>query len=201
MTLVACQSKTEIEKEVLPPLSKQEALELLYKTKVIPLFKAYDKVEIPTDFVVDKKDASINAGASFGYVEVSQGLIDSDKEVVQLFVLAHEVAHIATISQATIFNLGDEIPAGEVVNPYQKAELLADLMAIHLMATQEAADRVRLEKELNYLTSLFGMGGFTHPSGTKRVAMMREYLKLAALTKPKEAFYFYFEQIWTLESF
>ncbi|MBL4746416.1 MAG: hypothetical protein JKY08_08605 [Flavobacteriaceae bacterium] len=197
ITFIACNSSSEIQKEVLQVLSKQELLENVYTSKVVPLFNSFKALDIPTEFVVDTKDLSINAGASFGYVEVSQGLINSDKEAIQVFVLAHEVAHIATISQAIKFELGEEIPAGAVINPYQKAEFLADLMAVHLLLIHEPAMKIKLEVQLSFLKSLLGTGSFTHPSGNKRIAFIQEYFKLAIITSPDEAFYYLFSQTWS----
>ena len=198
VTVAACNSTSEIVKEVVPTLNKQEQLELLYTAKVIPLFKAFESADIPTVLVVDTKDTSINAGASFGYVEVSQGLINSEKEWIQLFVLSHEVAHIVTISQAIKFELGEEIPAGVDVNPYQQAEYLADLMAVHLMLLHEPAQQIKLENDLVFLKSLFGTASFTHPSGEKRIELMQQYFKLARLSSPIDAFNYLFTQIWEL---
>lgn len=198
ITMISCQSTTEVEKGIAPKLTRQEQLELVYTSKVLPLFKGYDTVEIPTEFVIDKKDLSINAGASFGYVEVSQGLINSDKEAIQLFVLAHEVAHIVTISQAITFELGDEIPTGVDYNPYQKAELLADLVAVHHILVQLPEMKSQLENEMTFLKSLLGTGGFTHPSGAKRVVFMQDYFKLAKITSANDAFRYLFTHIWQL---
>lgn len=196
ITMVCCQSTVKEKKENISILTKQEQLELLYTTKVIPLFSAYSSVEIPTEFTVEEKDTTINARASFGYVEVSQGLINSDKETIQFFVLAHEVSHIVTILQAVTFGLGDEIPAGLTMNPYQKAELLADLTGLHLISMHQPTMRIVLESEFNFLKSVLGIGTFTHPSGDKRIKLFQEYYKKASLSTANDVYNEMFTEIW-----
>ncbi|MBP8791797.1 MAG: hypothetical protein KBH29_01310, partial [Lutibacter sp.] len=137
-------------------VSKEELLIKHYNESVVPLFKSYSNVEIPLEFKIDTTDITINAGASFGYIEVSQGLINLDKKEIQTFVLAHEVAHIVTIKQAKIFNLEGSIPKGTVTNDYKKAEYLADLIAFHLIHTQQLKVSEILINEFNYLDKLLG---------------------------------------------
>ncbi|QXP69780.1 hypothetical protein H0I29_14305 [Polaribacter sp. R2A056_3_33] len=201
--MFACNSNSSNE-VILPeneeiPLTKEEEIIKIYNESVLPLFKEYSDTEIPTQFKIDKNDLGINAGAAFGYVEVSQGLVNLTKEDIQLFALTHEVAHIVTIKQARLFDLQGSIPKGTVTNDYKKAEYLADLIAIHLIKT-------KLNKEFNLLTSnfpflqdLLGDTTFTHPSGSDRINCINTYLENTLVTSNDIAFKNTFLNIWQME--
>lgn len=180
-------------------LSKQELLIKRYNELVVPMFKRYKGIEIPSDFQVDSKDKTINAGASFGYVEVSQGLIEAKKESIQVFVLAHEVAHIATLSQARLFDLQGEIPRGATTNDYKKAEYLADLIAVHLIQTQLPKEFESLYVDFDYLQQMLGSTTFTHPSGLDRINSLKEYLSNSKKETEAVAFKNQFLSIWNRE--
>lgn len=187
--------KDEIIEEV---LSKEDALKNLYTNVIIPLFENFKEVEIPTEFKIDTNDNSINAGASFGYVEVSQGLINYKKEYIQVYVLAHEVAHIVTLKQAGLFGLDQLIPSGSVTNDYKKAEYLADLIAIHFLNTQLPEKMKLIYSDFENLKNLLGSGSFTHPSGTKRINIMNQYLIGAEMNTSSDSFETVFKQIWNM---
>ncbi len=181
--------KEPIKKEI----SKEEKLKTLYLTKIKPIFVAnYNEVDIPTEFKIDSKDKSINAGASFGYVEVSKGLVDCDDEYIQMFTLFHEVGHIVTLSQAKKFDLGNEIPKGKTTNDYQKAEYLADLIAIYFIDKNYPKQRELIVTNFDKLQNLLGYGSFTHPSGKKRVQLLKNYLS-------KKSFETSFKSIWNMD--
>jgi Zn-dependent peptidase ImmA (M78 family) len=200
LVFYGCQKNTDSKEEVIieEELTKEEQLKKLYVESVIPLFENFKEVDIPTEFKIDIKDNSINAGASFGYVEVSQGLINNEKKQLQIFVLSHEVAHIVTINQASIFDLGDQIPDGAITNPYKKSEYLADLMAVHLIYKNLEPELKLLVSDFNNLTNLLGSSTFTHPSGVKRVALMLEYINGCKKTNADEMFKQLFKQIWEM---
>lgn len=179
-------------------LSTKELLIKQYKETVIPLFENFEGVEIPTEFKIDTTDLSINAGASFGYVEVSKGLIYLDKKEIQTFVLAHEVAHIVTIKQAEIFNLEGSIPKGTITNDYKKAEYLADLIAFHLIQTKESQVSEIVIKEFNYLEKLLGMETFSHPSGKDRIELFKKYILKSTEKDRDTAFKALFIEVWQM---
>ncbi|SDW73857.1 Peptidase family M48 [Lutibacter oricola] len=194
----SCNTSSGITNENEQVLSNKDLLIKTYSEVVIPLFKQFD-VEIPTDFVVDEKDLTINAGASFGYVEVSKGLINSNKRDVQIFVLAHELAHIVTLKQASLFNLKGSIPKGTETNDYQKSEYLADLIAFHLINTKLTDQNEALILNFNYLESLFGPQSFTHPSGINRIKFLNEYLSMCNGVNNNEIFKLLFIKIWKMD--
>ncbi len=199
--IYGCQKNGDSKEEIIieEELTKEEQLEKLYKESVMPLFENFKDVEIPTDFKIDAKDNSINAGASFGYVEVSQGLINNEKKFLQIYVLAHEVSHIVTISQASKFEFGNEIQKGEVTNPYKKSEYLADLIAIHLINKNLGAEMNLLTSYFNKLSNLLGSSSFTHPSGIERVALMSDYVTGCKTINPDVMFKQLFNQIWEMD--
>ena len=201
--MFACELNSTNEEIVPPnkeiPLTKLESIIKLYNESVFPLFKNYKNVVVPTDFKVDKDDLSINAGASFGYVEVSQGLVNVTKEHIQLFALSHEVAHIVTISQARTFGLQGSIPKGIITNDYKKAEYLADLIAIHLIKTELNKAYHLLSADFVFLENLLGGSTFTHPSGKERINEIQTYLKETILTDNEDAFRTNFIRIWQME--
>ena len=201
--MFACESNSTNEEIVPPnkeiPLTKEESIIKIYNESVLPLFKNYKNVVVPTDFKVDKDDLSINAGASFGYVEVSQGLVNVTKEHIQLFALSHEVAHIVTISQARTFGLQGSIPKGIITNDYKKAEYLADLIAIHLIKTELNKAYHLLSADFVFLENLLGGSTFTHPSGKERINEIQTYLKETILTDNEDAFRTNFIRIWQME--
>ena len=201
--MFACNTNSSNE-EVFPPnkeisLTKEESIIKVYNESVLPLFKNYMDVEIPTQFKVDKDDLSINAGATFGYVEVSQGLVNLTKEHIQLFALTHEVAHIVTISQSRIFGLEGSIPKGAITNDYKKAEYLADLIAIHLIKTKLNNEFRLLSTDFPFLENLLGGSTFTHPSGSDRMNVIQTYLENSLSTNNDEAFKINFLRIWEME--
>ncbi|WP_166382311.1 MULTISPECIES: hypothetical protein [unclassified Polaribacter] len=201
--MFACNTNSSNE-EVFPPnkeisLTKEESIIKVYNESVLPLFKNYMDVEIPTQFKVDKDDLSINAGATFGYVEVSQGLVNLTKEHIQLFALTHEVAHIVTISQSRIFGLEGSIPKGAITNDYKKAEYLADLIAIHLIKTKLNNEFRLLSTDFPFLENLLGGSTFTHPSGSDRMNEIQTYLENSLSTNNDEAFKINFLRIWEME--
>ena len=201
--MFACNTNSSNE-EVFPPnkeisLTKEESIIKVYNESVLPLFKNYMDVEIPTQFKVDKDDLSINAGATFGYVEVSQGLVNLTKEHIQLFALTHEVAHIVTISQARLLGLEGSIPKGSITNDYKKAEYLADLIAIHLIKSKLNNEFRLLSTDLPFLQNLLGGSSFTHPSGSDRINEIQTYLENSISTNNDEAFKTSFLRIWKME--
>ncbi len=197
LILLGCNNTTETAKEKEPikkVVNKEDKLKTLYLTKIRPVFTAnYKGVDIPTEFKIDAKDSSINAGASFGYVEVSQGLVDCKDEYIQLFTLFHEVGHIVTLNQAKKINLGDEIPKGKTTNDYKKAEYLADLIAIHLISENLPKQKEIMVKNLDKLENLLGYSdSFTHPSGKERIKSLQNYLK-------QQSFESSFKSIWNMD--
>jgi len=180
-------------------LTKEEKLLKLYKESVIPLFKAYKDTSIPTVLKIDKKDFSINAGAAFGYIEISQGLVNLSKEHIQLFTLAHEVAHIIILQQAAIFNLGESIPRGPKTNDYKKAEYLADLTALSLIKTKIPKEFEVLLADFPYLQNLLGATTFTHPSGNDRIDSLTIFLENSKLKGNNDAFKQAYIKIWQMQ--
>ncbi len=180
-------------------LTKQEKLVALYQNSVVPLFEDFDKLNIPDSIKIDEKDASVDAGAAYGYIEVSQGLVDLENEPIQTFVLAHEVSHIATLAQASHFNLHGEIPRGTVTNDYKKAEYLADLIAVHLILKKLPQEFEKLASELNSFETLLGNGSFTHPSGASRLASLERYIEAAQEDDDEVSFKDRFVDIWEME--
>jgi len=198
--MCACNSNTSNE-VILPeneiiPLTKEEEIIKLYNQSVLPLYKEYSDVEIPTEFKIDKNDLGINAGASFGYVEVSQGLINLTKKDIQLFALTHEVAHIVTLSQANKFNLQGSIPENGHINEYKKSEYLADLIAIHLIKSQNSLYFQSIKNNFNILKSILGTETYTHPSGENRVKLMNDYIELSKRKIETIAFKEIYLKIW-----
>lgn len=179
-------------------LTNKELLIKRYNESVVPMFKEYKTVVIPKDFQVDIKDSTVNAGASFGYVEVSQGLIDIRKEVIQVYVLAHEVSHIVTIKQARLFGLQGDIPRGNTTNDYKKAEYFADLIAVHLIQTKSPEIFKSLFEDSDYLQQLLGTTTFTHPSGIDRINSIKEYIRNSKDENEAIAFKKQFLSIWNM---
>ncbi|RXG21733.1 hypothetical protein DSM02_1978 [Leeuwenhoekiella polynyae] len=177
---------------------KEEQLIDLYIHEVTPLFEVYPDLNIPDELHIDEADHSVDAGAAFGYVEVSMGLVELEDPPIQIFVLAHELSHIATLTQAAAFNLGGEIPAGSETNDYKKAEYLADLMAFYLISKNEPETYDLLKEKLDYLEELLGNGDFTHPSGSSRIESLMKYLKGMDNTSKETAFSNRFRTIWSM---
>ncbi|MCL7764018.1 hypothetical protein MPF19_11365 [Polaribacter sp. Z014] len=201
--MFACNTNSSNE-EVFPPikevtLTKEESIIKMYNESVLPLFKNYTDVNIPTEFKIEEDDLSINAGASFGYVEVSQGLINITKKHIQLFALSHEVAHIVTIPQARLFGLEGSIPKGSITNDYKKAEYLADLIAIHLIKSKLNKEFSLLSTDFPFLQNLLGGSTFTHPSGSDRINAIQTYLENSISSNNDEAFKNNFLRIWKME--
>ncbi|MBS9774446.1 MAG: hypothetical protein KGV59_04730 [Tenacibaculum sp.] len=191
-TLIFCSCNNTDEKSE-NVITKEDRLKTLYLTKIRPVFTAnYKEVDIPTEFKIDKEDKSINAGASFGYVEVSQGLVDCKDEYIQIFTLFHEVGHIVTLSQAKKFNLGSEIPKGTTTNTYKKAEYLADLIALYLIGKNLPKQKEVIIKNFSELENLLGSGSFTHPSGKKRIELLQSYLL-------NKSFKTSFKSVWNMD--
>ncbi|MDO7138275.1 hypothetical protein [Algibacter lectus] len=180
-------------------LTKEEQIIKTYNDAVLPLFRGYTSVDIPTEFVIDENDLGVNAGAAFGYVEISQGLVNLPKVNVQIFALSHEVAHIVTIPQAKIFDLEGSVPKGIKTNDYKKAEYLADLIAIYLIKTNEPKRFDTLFLNFPYLQNLFGNGTFTHPSGLERIEALNNFLEKAKLQGDDKAFKTSFIGIWQMD--
>lgn len=188
-------NKDEIVEE---KLSKEEQLQQLYTTVIKPLFKTYKNTDIPNKFTIDTKDNSINGGATHRFLEVSQGLVNSEKKHLQVYVLAHEISHIVTLNQAKIFNLKGAIPSEKNTNDYKKSEYLADLIAIHLINTQLPEQFKPLYKDFNILKTILGNGDYMHPSGSKRVEMMENYINKTLNETPTVVFENIFKQIWNM---
>ena len=179
-------------------LTKEEQLFYLYTHEVTPLFETYSELNIPDELHIDEEDHTVNAGAAFGYIEVSRGLVELDDPSIQIFVLAHELAHIATLTQAETFNLRGEIPAGIETNDYKKAEYFADLIAFYLISKNQPEIYDLLKQKLGYLEALLGNGDFTHPSGNRRVESLKTYLKGVNTTDAETAFANRFKTIWNM---
>lgn len=199
----ACNSNSssheEVNLEENITLTKEEKIIQAYNQRVLPLFKAYTDSNVPTEFIIDNKDLSIDAGAAFGYVEVSQGLVNLSKEHIKIFALCHEVAHIVTISQAKKFNLGESIPKGALTNDYIKAEYLADLIAIYLIKTEHYDVFNALMRDKSFLQNLLGSASFTHPSGNERIDFINTYIENSKLQGDAIAFKTSFLQVWYME--
>ncbi|WBL22733.1 hypothetical protein [Zunongwangia sp. HRR-M8] len=178
--------------------TKEEKLVDLYKVSVIPLFKDIPDVNPPVEIEINTEDLNIDAGAASGYLDVSQGLVDLENEAIQIFALAHEVAHMATIPQAKIFNLAETIPKGNVTNDYQKAEYLADLMAVHLIHLKLPETFELIQNDFETLQEILGAETFTHPSGENRILSMKLYIDDCSSKEEIKAFEQRFETIWTM---
>ncbi|MBW2961737.1 hypothetical protein [Mesonia aestuariivivens] len=192
----ACNSNTSEENK--ETLTKEEYLNQLYTAKVIPLFDEYDNLNLPNEIHIDEKDLGINAGAAFGYLEVSRGLVELEDKTMQVFALAHELAHIATIPQAKELQLKGGIPSGSQTNDYKKAEYLADLIAFHLISKKLTEVYGQLNKNLDSLDEFLGYGSFTHPSGSNRIKSLKKYIDGIDITNRKKSFSNRFKEIWTM---
>ena len=179
--------------------TKKEKLVSLYKDSVIPLFKDIPDVNPPQEIHINAEDVNIDAGAASDYLEVSQGLIDLENEAIQLFALTHEVAHMATLPQAKIFNLAATIPKGNSTNDYQKAEYLADLIAIHLIHLKKPEKFKLIQGDFEILQEIFGGEVFSHPSGQKRILSMKLYIEDGHSKDEALAFKERFLAIWNMD--
>ncbi|MDO6813670.1 hypothetical protein [Tenacibaculum soleae] len=197
--LTGCKTSATKNEDITIELTNEEQLNKLYQERIKPLFSSYRDIMIPNDFRIDKEDSSINAGAADGYIEVSQGLVDYDKEYIKVYVLSHEIGHIVTLNQAQKFELGSQIPSGIKTNDYKKAEYLADLIAIHLMLTKEKTLGEELKQNLEVVQSLLGPEIFTHPSAVDRVELMNLYIEKSFNEDPNIAFEEIFEKIWNMD--
>ncbi|WP_422089441.1 hypothetical protein [Tenacibaculum ovolyticum] len=194
----SCESSSIKKDEIPIDLTEEETLKKLFSKTIKPLFKTYKDVVIPSDFRIDEEDNSINAGAADNYLEVSKGLVNSKKEYIQVFVLAHEISHIVTLNQANTFMLSESIPSGVVTNDYKKAEYLADLIAIHLINIYEKELSEILQSNFETLKDLLGNKTFTHPAGNERVNLMKKYLAKEKSDNSSNAFKEVFEEIWSM---
>lgn len=195
----SCKTNSTSKNEVIEErISKEEQLQSLYISVVKPLFKTYKNADIPNKFTIDTKDNSINGGTTHRFLEVSQGLVNSEKKYLQVYVLAHEISHIVTLNQAKIFNLKGAIPSEKNTNDYKKSEYLADLIAIHLINTQLPEQFKPLYKDFNILKTILGNGDYMHPSGSKRVEMMENYINKTLNETPTVVFENIFKQIWNM---
>lgn len=197
--LIGCKTSAIKNEDIIVELTKEEQLNKLYQERIKPLFSLYKDIQIPNEFRIDKEDNSINAGAADSYIEVSQGLVDYDKEYIKVYVLSHEIGHIVTLNQAKKFELDSQIPSGIKTNDYKKAEYLADLIAIHLMLTKERVLGEELKQNLEVVQSLLGPEIFTHPSAVDRVALMREYIDNSTQENADESFKEIFGNIWNMD--
>ncbi|SIQ02246.1 M48 family metalloprotease [Maribacter ulvicola] len=187
-------SQLEQEEEVV--LTKEEKLIQLYNTTLVPLFSRYEALEIPSEFQIIEQDLGVNAGAAFGYVEVSRGLVNCTEESIQLFALTHEVAHIATLHQASLFNLEGFLSEGPQLNAYKKAEYLADLIAVHLIKSKAPLFFEDLKSNFHILKLILGSETFTHPSGTDRIKQINKYINLSTTKTNNIAFKELYLNIW-----
>ncbi|MDO6745104.1 hypothetical protein Q4553_11000 [Tenacibaculum soleae] len=197
--LIGCKTSATKNEDITIELTNEEQLNKLYQERIKPLFSSYKDISIPNDFRIDKEDNSINAGAADGYIEVSQGLVEYDKEYIKVYVLSHEIGHIVTLNQAQKFELGSQIPSGIETNDYKKAEYLADLIAIHLMLTKEKTLGEEIKQNLEVVQSLLGPELFTHPSAVDRVELMNLYIEKSFNEDPNIAFEEIFEKIWNMD--
>lgn len=160
----------------------------VYTNNVLPMYYTYDS-NMPKDLVIDSKDKSINAGAAFGYIEVSQGLANHHDVFVQAFALTHEASHIATGEQLKKFGIEGGIPEGKNFNSYKKAELLADLMATHLLGANYYDAMPNFIEYLDEDSECFNCsvfskeGDFSHPSAKRRVKYIKEYAAKILVTE------------------
>lgn len=177
---------------------KEERLRELYSETVVPLFKDLDNLNIPINFQVDEKDLSINAGAAFDYIEVSRGLINLENEPIQIFVLAHEISHLAILEQKQILGIQSELPKGSQVNDYKKVEYLSDLVAIHLIKTNYPQVFDLLLSNSCDLQEMLGTASFTHPSGKERIDSIKKYVRGTRKGNEEISFRNRFIDIWEM---
>ena len=95
--------------------------------------------------------------------------------------------------------MGSQIPSGIETNDYKKAEYLADLIAIHLMLTQEKTLGEELKQNLEVVQSLLGPEIFTHPSAVDRVELMNLYIEKSSKEDSSVAFKEIFEKVWNMD--
>lgn len=180
------------------PESKEKQLINRYKNTIIPLFKHIPNIDFPTNIIINQEELNIDAGAAAGYLEVSKGLLN-EEETIQLFALAHEVAHMATLPQASLFELSGAIPEGDTTNYYKKAEYLADLIAIHLIHSKLPEKFNSLQSKFTYLKKVLREETFTHPSGEDRIRSMKVYLENSNNSNEKISFKNRFISIWNMK--
>ena len=130
---------------------------------------------------------------------LEQKIDDLENEAIQLFALTHEVAHMATLPQAKIFNLAATIPKGNSTNDYQKAEYLADLIAIHLIHLKKPEKFKLIQGDFEILQEIFGGEVFSHPSGQKRILSMKLYIEDDHSKDEALAFKERFLAIWNMD--
>jgi len=179
--------------------NKEERLRELYSETVVPFFEDLENLSIPINFQVDQKDLSINAGAAFDYIEVSRGLINLENEPIQIFVLAHEISHLAILEQKQILGIQSELPKGSKINDYKKVEYLSDLIAIHLIKTNYPEVFDLLDSNFCYLQEILGTASFTHPSGKERIDSIKKYVKSIRKGNENISFRNRFIHIWEMQ--
>lgn len=179
--------------------SEKVTVQEFYNKEILPLYSSYTKSEFPQTFTVDSSDLTINAGAAFGHLEISLGLVECTDDTIQMFAIAHELGHIVTLEQAERLNLGQEVPRGKTFNSYQKGELIADLMSVYSMSVRSRDYIGAIQRREPFFHELFADGDFAHPNSKIRLGNMFKYYELLKTMEPKAAMEKLFTEIWTME--
>ena len=114
---------------------------------------------------------------------------------IQVFALAHEVAHIVTLTQAEVLGLKGPVSKGRITNEYKKGEYLADLIAIHQIAQGLPNQFKELMSDTEYLEAILDGDRFTHPTGEERINSLNKYLEHKDY---EESFNNRFKEIWDM---
>ncbi|WP_337882938.1 hypothetical protein [Chromobacterium haemolyticum] len=154
-------------------MTNQDATNV-FETQIFPAFeKEYNGIEKPTDFFIDTNNLDIDGAGAPGVVVLSQGACNQADYFVY-FAIAHETAHGVVALEHK--KQGSHCPEAMDVHR-KKHEAWADLIATKVLITRLPHLWTQVQAYIDLMPNILGDGTDSHPSGTKRIELMKEFIK------------------------
>lgn len=149
-----------------------DAVRKLFETRILPAFQIeYQAMENPA-FFIDEDSQDIDGSGSPGLVGVTAGACNQDDFLV-IFALAHETAHGVVYLEYR--DQGRHCPNAAGYGR-KKHEACADLIATRVLISQAPDLWAQVNANLDRMPSILGIATDSHPSGTRRVQMIKSFV-------------------------
>ncbi|MES2207582.1 MAG: hypothetical protein V4525_12430 [Pseudomonadota bacterium] len=146
-----------------------------WASRILPAFKkAYAHGDFPKELMIIPGQLFDGFGAP-GLVAVDEAVAFEPLLGIRLFALAHETAHCVTYLECEKQNI--TTPNTDTGLNKHKHEMMADLIAIHVLTQYLPRISNEVKIRLNSLAQKLGAGDAEHPSGYIRVQTMNAYYK------------------------
>ena len=148
-----------------------------YKNEIVPMFRRKYRRSagnFASELLVED-ETYYDGGAGPQYIFITTPVARWTRSL-RFFAIAHELSHVVTTEQVAKFGLTGVIP-GNMKENLHKGEYLADLIACQMLCDYKPGIADSVKSGLQILRTALGNENFSHPSGTNRTDLMREFFE------------------------